>query len=103
VDTLGPMVPWHVSRFHPAHRLTDAPPTPPATLLRAADIGREAGLRYVYVGNAPELGLEDTRCPGCDQVIVERRGYRSRSRLKPGGACPGCGRATEGRWGPSPR
>jgi pyruvate formate lyase activating enzyme len=103
VATLGPMVPWHVSRFFPAHRLMDAPPTPPETLLRAAGIGRDAGLRYVYVGNAPELGLEDTRCPGCDLVLVERRGYRSRSRLGPRGECPGCGRLTEGRWTPSPR
>jgi pyruvate formate lyase activating enzyme len=103
VETLGPMVPWHVSRFFPAHRLTDAPPTSPETLLRAARIGQEAGLRYVYVGNAPELGMEDTRCPGCDLVLVERRGYRSRSRLGPLGECPGCGRMTEGRWPPSPR
>ena len=98
VDTLGPETPWHVSRFHPAYRLTDAPPTPAETLLRAALIGREAGLRHVYVGNAPELRMEDTRCPGCDLVVVERRGYRARSRLAPGGACPGCGRRIAGRW-----
>ncbi len=98
VATLGSGTPWHVSRFFPAFRMRDVPPTPPATLRRAAEIGRGAGLRYVYVGNAPELGLEDTRCVGCGALLVERTGYRSRSSLGRGGACPGCGRRLEGRW-----
>jgi pyruvate formate lyase activating enzyme len=98
VETLGPMTPWHVSRFYPAHRLTDVPPTPTESLLRAAAIGREAGLAYVYVGNAPELGMEDTRCPGCQLVVVERSGFRARSRLGSRGECPGCRRRIEGRW-----
>ena len=98
VDTLGPGTPWHVSRFFPAFRMRDVPPTPYATLRRAADIGRAAGLRYVYVGNAPELQLEDTRCPDCGALLVERRGYRSHGLLGPGGACPACGRPVEGRW-----
>jgi pyruvate formate lyase activating enzyme len=99
VRTLGPGVPWHVSRFHPAYRMTDVPATPRETLLRAAEIGRDAGLLHVYVGNAPELGLEDTRCPGCGRVVVERRAYRTRSMLEPGGRCPGCGTAIGGVWG----
>ena len=98
VERLGPGVPWHVSRFYPAHRMSDVPPTPVGTLLRAAEIGRGAGLQFVYVGNAPEVGREDTHCPGCDLVVVERRGYEARSRLEPGGRCPGCGRAIEGIW-----
>jgi pyruvate formate lyase activating enzyme len=98
VDTLGPGTPWHVSRFHPAFRMPDVPPTPAETLRRAAAIGREAGLQYVYIGNAPDLRMEDTRCPGCDLVVVERRGYRARSRMGPGGSCPGCGRSIPGRW-----
>lgn len=99
--TLGPDTPWHVSRFHPAFRMRDVPPTPLATLRRAAEIGREAGLRYVYVGNAPELDMEDTRCVGCGLLLVERTGYRSRSVLGWDGACPGCGRAIPGRWAPA--
>ena len=98
VETLGPGTPWHVSRFFPAYRLTDVPSTPHETLRRAADIGRDAGLRHVYVGNAPELGLEDTRCPACDAMLVQRRGYRSRSFLGSGGTCPRCRRQLEGRW-----
>jgi pyruvate formate lyase activating enzyme len=96
--TLGPQVPWHISRFHPAHRMRDVPPTPAATLRRAADIGREAGLRHVYVGNAPELGLEDTSCAGCGMLLIRRRGYRSSSVVGTAGGCPACGRRLEGRW-----
>lgn len=100
VERLGPGVPWHVSRFHPAHHMLDVPPTPAATLLRAAEIGREAGLQYVYVGNAPELGREDTRCPTCGLAVVERRGYQARSRLEADGRCSACGRQIEGLWEP---
>ena len=97
VATLGPETPWHVSRFFPAHRMMDVPATSLATLARAADIGREAGLVHVYVGNAPELGLEDTQCAGCGRLLIERRGYRVHSRLTVDGTCPACGRALAGR------
>jgi pyruvate formate lyase activating enzyme len=89
-DTLGAETPWHVSRFFPAHRMRDVPPTPAATLLRAALIGRDAGLSHVYVGNAPELRAEDTRCASCDRLLIERHGYRVRSMLARDGSCPGC-------------
>jgi pyruvate formate lyase activating enzyme len=93
--TLGTETPWHISRFHPAYRMRDVPPTPSATLRRAAAIGRDAGLAYVYVGNAPELGLEDTRCPSCARPLIERLGYAVRNHLVDG-ACPGCGRLMAG-------
>jgi pyruvate formate lyase activating enzyme len=95
--TLGPTTPWHVSRFHPAYRMGDGIRTPIATLLKAAAIGREVGLRHVYVGNAPELGLEDTRCVGCDRVLIARAGYAVRTDLAPDGRCPACQRPLEGR------
>jgi pyruvate formate lyase activating enzyme len=97
VEHLGPETPWHVSRFFPAFQMLDVPATPLATLRRAAELGREAGLRHVYVGNAPDLGLEDTRCAGCGRLLIERRGYRIRDLLAPDGTCPGCGRALAGR------
>ena len=96
VGTLGPETPWHVSRFYPAFRLLDVPATPAETLRRAAAIGQEAGLAHVYVGNAPELDLESTRCAGCGRIVVERRGYRTRSRLAPDGSCRSCGRMMAG-------
>ncbi|MHB8960075.1 MAG: AmmeMemoRadiSam system radical SAM enzyme [Candidatus Limnocylindrales bacterium] len=95
-EHLGPETPWHVSRFHPDFRLLDVPATPAETLLRARRLGREAGLAHVYLGNAPELRGEDTECVGCGAVIVERRGYGTRSRLTPDGACPECGRMMAG-------
>ncbi len=97
VENLGAETPWHVSRFHPAHRLLDVPPTPLETLRRVADLGRDAGLAHVYVGNAPELGLEDTCCAGCNRVLIERRGYEVHVRLAADGTCPGCGHVLAGR------
>ncbi|HSO28647.1 MAG TPA: AmmeMemoRadiSam system radical SAM enzyme [Candidatus Sulfomarinibacteraceae bacterium] len=96
VENLGPLVPWHVSRFFPAHQMRDVAPTPLASLRRAALIGHDAGLQHVYVGNAPELDLEDTRCAGCSRLLIERHGYRTRVHLNEAGACPGCGRPLEG-------
>jgi Pyruvate-formate lyase-activating enzyme len=96
-ETLGVETPWHVSRFFPGHRMLDVPPTPLEKLRRAADLGREAGLVHVYVGNAPELGLEDTHCVGCGRLLIERRAYRVRTHVAADGTCPGCGRALAGR------
>ncbi len=97
MEHLGAETPWHVSRFFPAYRWLDVPPTPSRSLRRAADLGREAGLRHVYVGNAPELGLEDTSCAGCGRLLIERSGYRVRVHLTSDGACPACGRSLAGR------
>lgn len=94
-------IPWHVTAFHPDYKMTDPRPTSAADLLRAAEAGQEAGLRYVYAGNLPgRLGdLENTRCWRCGATLVERRGFRVlRNRMKAGGACPECGAAIAGFW-----
>ncbi len=96
VDRIGPETPWHVSRFYPAYELPDVPPTPLESLRRAAEIGRESGLAHVYIGNAPELEAEDTRCAGCGQVVIQRHGYRVRNLLRPDGTCRACGRRLAG-------
>lgn len=93
---LGPGTPWHVSRFHPAYRLTDAPPTPAATLERAYEIGREAGLHYVYIGNLPGLRGEDTPCPTCGRTVIARHGFALRERHLRNGACAYCGAEIHG-------
>jgi pyruvate formate lyase activating enzyme len=67
---------WHVSRFHPEYRAMSVESTPGETLARALEIGRAAGLRYVFVGNA-SLGSSDTVCPACASVLVTRHGYRT--------------------------
>jgi pyruvate formate lyase activating enzyme len=99
-------IPWHVTAFHKDYKMLGPENTPPATLLRAAGIGRAAGLRYVYAGNLPgETGsLEDTRCPACHATLVARRGFRVlRNRIASDGKCPDCGTAIPGIWGALPR
>jgi pyruvate formate lyase activating enzyme len=97
---ISPDIPWHVTAFHPDYKMTGPGNTPPETLLRAADAGRRAGLRFVYTGNLPGStgDLENTRCPACAQLLIERRGFRVlRNRLR-AGSCPGCGAAIPGVW-----
>lgn len=88
-EELGPHTPWHVTAFHPYWRMTDRPPTPTATLHRAAAIGRQAGLLYVYEGNVPDAG-EDTCCPQCGRVLVSRRNLHLHSNHLVDGKCPDC-------------
>jgi pyruvate formate lyase activating enzyme len=72
---LRPDTPWHISRFFPAYRMADIPPTPLATLQRAQQIGFEEGLQYVYVGNIPDAKSQDTFCPACGRLLIRRQGY----------------------------
>ena len=98
---ISPDIPWHVTAFHQDYKMTGPPDTRPADLLRAVEAGRAAGLRYIYAGNLPgELaGLEDTRCPGCGETLIRRRGYRILDyRLTAAGACPRCATKIPGRW-----
>ena len=92
----GPETPWHVSRFHPTYRLLDRPPTPAASLERAARAGRRAGLKHIYLGNAPGLGGEDTLCAGCGARLIARRGFSVVENRLRQGACPDCGQALAG-------
>jgi pyruvate formate lyase activating enzyme len=92
-DELGPMTPWHVTRFFPHLDLAHLRPTPVETLLRARDTGRETGLDFVYLGNLAEPGGEDTTCPSCGLVAVRREGYRILETHVRDGACARCGRS----------
>ena len=94
-------LPWHVTAFHPDYRMRDRGATTVRTLLAACDLGREAGLRHVYPGNAAgRVGdREDTRCPGCGAVLIRRSGYRiGPCRVTNDGTCPDCDAAIAGRW-----
>src|SRR5262245_25964772 len=94
-------LPWHVTAFHQDYQMTDAPNTTAAMLLRAARIGREAGLRYVYAGNLPgRVGeLEHTHCHSCGERLIVRYGYLIQQyRLTRDGMCPTCSTAVPGRW-----
>lgn len=96
-------IPWHITAFHPDYKMTDVPQTLSRQLVRAAEIGAEAGLRYVYAGNAPgRVGdWENTRCPKCRALLIERTGYAiSDYRITAAGTCPDCGTTIPGIWHP---
>ncbi len=99
---ISPDIPWHVTAFHPDYKMMDPPPTSAAMLIRAAEIGAEAGLHYVYAGNLPgRCGeWENTRCPSCGTTLIARTGYMiTLNRLSDtGGRCPECGTAIPGVW-----
>ena len=96
VKSTGPEVPWHVTQFYPAYKMLDKSRTPVATLRRARKIGVEEGLRYVYEGNVPGEGDENTYCYTCGSVVIERYGFQIiRNRLD-AGSCPECGAKLDG-------
>ena len=100
---VSPDIPWHVTAFHKDYKMTAPANTPVETLERAAEIGRKAGLRYIYAGNLPgRVGdLENTRCPKCRTLLIERYGYLITGyHLTASGACPKCGTSIPGRWAP---
>ncbi|WCJ58644.1 AmmeMemoRadiSam system radical SAM enzyme [Fontisphaera persica] len=94
-------LPWHVTAFHPDYKMTGARRTAAAELMRAAEIGAEAGLRYVYAGNLPGRAgpWENTRCPQCQTTVIERCGFTVlANRLTAEGACPECRTRLPGIW-----
>lgn len=97
-ENLGPDVPLHFSRFHPQHRLRDLPPTPVETLERARRIARDAGLRFVYVGNVPGHEANSTYCPHCGERIIARVGYSVQVSGLTDGVCVHCGTPVPGVW-----
>jgi len=96
LTSVGPEIPWHVSQFYPAYKMLAKPVTPVETLRRAAEIGREAGLRYVYEGNVPGGEGESTLCWQCKAMLVERYGFRVRKNRIAEGCCPDCGAKIDG-------
>jgi pyruvate formate lyase activating enzyme len=98
-------IPWHVTAFHKDYKMTDPDNTDAKTLLRAAEIGHEAGLRFVYAGNLPgQVGdYEDTFCPHCNQRLISRSGYIIHEyHITSEGTCPHCGTKIPGLWPQNP-
>jgi pyruvate formate lyase activating enzyme len=96
LHSLGSQTPWHISRFYPRYRLGDFPPTSADIIHRAWDIGREAGLEFVYAGNLPGDPRENTLCPQCHLPVIERRGYQVCRVSLSGGSCMTCGKILPG-------
>jgi len=94
-------IPWHVTAFHPEYHMLDSRPTNPGDLLRAMEIGMEAGLRFLYAGNLPGSvkNYEDTHCPKCNLKIVRRRGFVVlENKMRDDHTCPNCGEMIAGIW-----
>lgn len=98
VEELGDQIPWHVTAFYPTYQMLDHPPTPTATLRRARRIGLEAGLKHVYVGNVPDATGENTYCPSCGELLIERHGFRLGEIHLEHGACGTCRTPVAGLW-----
>jgi pyruvate formate lyase activating enzyme len=96
VFSLGPETPWHISQFHPTHRLIHLPPTPLESLRLGREIGLEAGLRYVYTGNVPGDEGESTFCYSCGQRVIHRYGYSILENRLQQAKCNRCGAIIDG-------
>jgi pyruvate formate lyase activating enzyme len=98
--SVSPDIPWHVTAFHRDYKMTERDDTDVATLLRGAEIGVREGLRFVYAGNIPGRtgDWENTRCPGCRELLIERWGFRILQNRIVGGRCPRCAREIPGFW-----
>ncbi len=97
-ENLGPDVPLHFSRFSPAYKMKNYPPTPVKTLERARKIARDTGLNYVYIGNLAGTEAENTYCPKCGKVVVRRKGYYVLEVNLKEGKCKFCGYEIPGIW-----
>jgi len=96
VNEAGPDVPWHISRFHPQYKYLDSVSTPLKALERAEEIGKAAGLHYVYLGNVPGSKSESTFCYSCGRMLIERVGYRILANHVVNSCCPDCGEKIAG-------
>ncbi len=97
-ENAGRDVPLHFSRFHPNYKLRNLPPTPMDTLLNARETALDAGLNYVYIGNVPHGDYENTYCPKCRELVIERTGYLIKQNNIREGKCSACGREIAGVW-----
>jgi pyruvate formate lyase activating enzyme len=101
IASVSPDIPWHVTAFHQDYKMTENPNTTAEQLIRACEIGRAAGLRYIYAGNLPgRVGRwENTYCPRCDELLIERYGYIIRQmKVTREGKCPKCATTIPGVW-----
>lgn len=99
VKSVSPTIPWHVTAFYPAYKMMDQEPTPVATLRKAREIGLQEGLHYVYEGNVPGEGGENTYCPGCGALLINRYGFSIRENNLIDGRCKTCGQKIAGVLG----
>ncbi len=98
VKSVSPTIPWHVTAFYPTYKMLDRKPTPIGILRKAREIGLQEGLHYVYEGNIPGEGGENTYCPGCGAELISRYGFSIRQNKLSDGCCATCGQQIAGVW-----
>lgn len=98
IKSVDPYIPWHVTQFYPTYQLMDKPRTPVQILRRAREIGFETGLKHVYEGNVPGESGESTYCPSCNELILQRFGFRITGIKMKNSKCPKCGEEIRGVW-----
>jgi pyruvate formate lyase activating enzyme len=98
IHSVDPSIPWHVTQFYPTYKLMNKPRTPVTILRRAREIGFEAGLKYVYEGNVPGEGGENTYCPNCRELLIRRFGFSIGEMKIRDGQCLKCGAMIDGVW-----
>ena len=91
-------IPWHISAFYPCYKMLDRPSTSEETLISAYEIGKKAGLKYVYTGNIPNSDHESTFCPKCNTLVIERWGMKVLENNLKNGKCPKCKTKIQGKW-----
>jgi len=101
ISSVSSDIPWHITAFHQDYRMTDHDSTPVRMLLKAAEIGKNAGLHFVYAGNLPgRVGRwENTYCPSCGELLVERSGFSILRNVVANHSCPKCSKTVPGIWG----
>lgn len=98
IKGISPDIPWHVTAFHPTYKMMDSRPTSARSLGIARDIGLEEGLHFVYEGNIPGKGSENTYCPSCGTTLISRFGFNIRKNRLTRGCCCSCGETINGVW-----
>ena len=98
IADVDPELVWHVTAFHHDYEMRDRPRTSQQALARAYEIGTEAGLRYVYVGNVMDADRESTYCPECGKKLIQRNWYNVKELWRERGTCPQCNHAIAGVW-----
>ena len=98
LSNLGPAVPVHLTRFHPTYKMKRLPSTPKSTLEKLHKLAKEMGLRFPYIGNVPGNPAENTYCPKCGKLLIERRGFEVSSVNIVSSKCRFCGERIEGVW-----
>lgn len=91
-------LPWHISAFYPCYKMLNRPATPQEILISAYEIGKKAGLEYIYTGNIPDSHYESTFCPKCNTIVIERYGMRVLENRLKNGRCPNCNTKIKGQW-----